>query len=155
MKATTDPERFELSLTLNDGYAFTVDFSEGTPSLLVDERPPLGKGRGPDPARLLAAAIGSCLGASLLFCLRKARVDVSQLDTRVEGTIVRNASGRLRIGEIRVRLAPQIAPSQRGRMGRCLELFEDFCIVTQSLRQGIAVNVELENAPAEVPAGGG
>ena len=101
------------------------------------------RGRGPNPARLLAA-VGSCLGASLLFCLRKARVDVRQLRTSVEGTIVRNERGRLRIGAIRVRLAPEVAPDQRDRMGRSLELFEDFCTVTQSIRQGIAVNLEVE-----------
>ena len=62
--------------------------------------------------------------------------------------MVRNERGRLRIGEIRVRLAPDVAPEQRERMSRCLELFEDFCTVTQSIRQGIAVNVEVEGVPA-------
>ena len=90
-------ERFELGLTLRDGYTFTVDFApgEGRP-LVVDELPPLGEANGPNPARLLAAAVGSCLSASLLFCLRKSRVEVTELRTTVEGTIVRNERGRLR-----------------------------------------------------------
>jgi len=29
-------------------------------------------------------------------------------------------------------------------MQRCLELFEDFCVVTQSVRAGIAVDVAVE-----------
>jgi hypothetical protein len=29
-------------------------------------------------------------------------------------------------------------------MRRCLELFEDFCVVTQSVRSGIAVDVSVE-----------
>ena len=74
--------RFEVGLTLRDGYAFTVDFAAGEgPPLVVDELPPLGEANGPNPARLLAAAVGSCLSASLLFCLRKSRVEVSQLRT--------------------------------------------------------------------------
>lgn len=149
-------QRFTLALTLTDGYAFVVDFEpDGVPPLLVDEAPPLGAGRGPNPARLLGAAVGSCLGASLLFCLRKAHIDVQQLHTSVEGTLVRNERGRLRIGEIKVRLAPQIAAEQRDRMSRCLELFEDFCIVTESVRQGIAVDVEVTGAStaADVQAG--
>ena len=147
-------ERFELGLTLRDGYTFTVDFApgEGRP-LVVDELPPLGEANGPNPARLLAAAVGSCLSASLLFCLRKSRVEVTELRTTVEGTIVRNERGRLRIGGLRVRLAPEVTQEQRDRMGRCLDLFQDFCIVTESVRAGIAVDVEVETALVPVPAG--
>ncbi len=145
MKPAAAEQRFTLTLTLKDGYAFDVDFEqEGVPPLLLDEPPPLGAGQGPNPARLLGAAVGSCLGASLLFCLRKSHIDVQQLRTTVEGTLVRNEQGRLRIGEIKVRLAPQVAADQRDRMGRCLELFEDFCIVTESVRHGIAVDVQVQ-----------
>jgi organic hydroperoxide reductase OsmC/OhrA len=139
---------FTLALTLRDGYAFSVDFEqEGIPPLLLDESPPLGVGRGPDAARLLAAAIGNCLGASLLYCLRKARVEVRGMHTTVEGTLVRNQRGRVRIGAIRVKLAPDVAPEQRDRVSRCLGLFEDFCIVTESVRQSVRVDVEVETAP--------
>ena len=146
-------ERFELALTLRDGYTFAVDFApgEGSP-LVVDELPPLGEANGPNPARLLAAAVGSCLSASLLFCLRKSRVEVSQLRTTVEGTIVRNERGRLRIGGIRVRLAPEVTPEQRERMTRCLDLFQDFCIVTESVRDGIDVEVEVAGARDDAAA---
>jgi len=140
-------DRFALTLTLQDGYAFTVDFGhEGMPDLEVDEPPPLGAGRGPNAARLLAAAVGNCLGASLLYCLRRSKIEVHGLRTEVEGTFVRNERGRMRIGEIRVTLAPDVTPEQRERMGRCLELFEDFCIVTESVRHGIKVEVAVEPA---------
>jgi len=32
----------------------------------------------------------------------------------------------------------------RVRMRRCIEMFEDFCIVTQSVRKGIDVKVAVE-----------
>lgn len=149
---TAASEQFTVSLALRDGYTFDVAFAEGEgPSLVVDELPPLGEANGPNPARLLAAAVGSCLSASLLFCLRKSRVEITQLRTTVDGTIVRNERGRLRIGGLRVRLAPDVTAEQRERMGRCLELFQDFCIVTESVRDGIAVDVEVEDAPVAVP----
>lgn len=151
MSAVTS-ERFTVDLTLRDNYAFTVEFNDANvPPIVVDERPPLGEGNGPNPARLLAAAVGSCLSASLLFCLRKSRIEVEDLHTTVESTIVRNERGRLRIGGIRVRLAPELTPEQRDRMGRCLDLFQDFCIVTESVRDGIAVDVVVE--PALTPVG--
>lgn len=151
MSAPGKDERFSVRLTLQDGYAFSVDFSgQDFLPLMVDEQPPLGQGRGPNPARLLAAAVGSCLSASLLFCLRKSRIAVSDLRTTVDVSLARNDRGRLRIGGIRVRLAPKLDPEQRERMDRCLELFQDFCIVTESVRDGIDVDVVVENTP--VPA---
>jgi len=144
----TEEHRFALGLTLQEGYAFSVDFEQqGVPPLLLDEPAPLGAGRGPNAARLLAAAIGNCLSASLLYCLRRARVEVQGMHTTVEGTLVRNERGRFRVGAIRVKLAPDVAPEQRERMSRCLGLFEDFCLVTESVRQGVQVDVEVEAAP--------
>jgi len=32
----------------------------------------------------------------------------------------------------------------RERMNRCLEIFEDFCLVTQSVRKGIDVQVDVQ-----------
>lgn len=147
-----DGERFALTLAHKDGFQFTVDFEQaGTAELVLDEPPPLGAGRGPNAARLLGAAVGNCLAASLLLCLRKARIDVRDLRATVEGTLVRNRSGRLRIGEIKVRLEPSLGADPGGRIGRCLELFEDFCIVTESVRQGIDVRVEVEPVAEAVP----
>lgn len=141
---SSDESRFTLQLTLQEGYRFTVSFGdEPLPELTVDEAPPLGSGQGPNPARLLATAVGQCLGASLLYCLRRSRIEVGELTTTVAGTLVRNERGRLRIGEIRVTLAPEVNPEQQERMGRCLQLFEDFCIVTESVRRGIPVNVKI------------
>jgi organic hydroperoxide reductase OsmC/OhrA len=137
-------EQFTVALRLRDGYAFDVEFEEGQgPPLVVDELPPLGEANGPNPARLLAAAVGSCLSASLLFCLRKSRIEADALRTNVDATIERNERGRLRIAGIRVQLAPELTAEQRERMGRCLDLFQDFCTVTESIRQGIPVDVEV------------
>ena len=144
-----DEQRFTLGLTLRDQYAFTVDFGQdGVSPLVVDEPPPLGKGSGPNAARLLATAVGSCLGASLLFCLRKAHVEVGELHVTVQGTMVRNERGRYRIGQLRATLAPEVEADPRGRLKRCVELFQDFCIVTESVREGIPVDVTVEPATA-------
>jgi organic hydroperoxide reductase OsmC/OhrA len=131
---------------------FLVDFhQDGISPLLVDEPPPVGEGAGPDAAHLLAAAVGNCLSASLVFCLQKARIEVGGLRTTAEVTKVRNEKGRLRIGRIDVKLEPEIAPEDRGRAARCLEIFEDYCVVTQSVRAGIDVNVEVVGV-GEAPA---
>lgn len=139
-----DERQFSLTLERQDGYRFTASFDEfGETRLTMDEPTPLGEGRGPNATRVLGAAVAHCLSASLLFCLKKARVDVAGMQTRVTGSIVRNDEGRLRIGGLRVKLVLNVAPEGKQRIDRCVEVFEDFCIVTQSLRQGVDVDVEV------------
>jgi uncharacterized OsmC-like protein len=139
-----DERQFALTLKQQERYQFAVSFDGlGGAQLTMDEPTPLGEGRGPNAARVLGAAIAHCLSASLLFCLKKARVDIAGMEARVTGSIVRNEEGRLRIGGIRVELVPQVVPEAKQRIGRCLEVFEDFCMVTQSLRQGIDIAVEV------------
>jgi len=152
-QAPTHDQSFQISLTLHEGYEMTADFGlPGVEPLLLDEPVPLGAGHGPNAARVLAAAVGNCLSASLLFCLRKARVDVQELRATVAGTMARNERGRLRITGLRVRLEPVVPAEQRDRMVRCVELYEDFCLVSQSVRQGIDITAEVHPADAEAPA---
>ena len=153
---TRDETRdFAFDIDLMEGYRQRVDFGlPGVAPLDVDEPPPLGTLAGPNPARLLGAALASCLGASLLFCLGRAHIDVLGLHTRVEGTMQRNERGRLRIGEIRVRLEPVVPVEQQPRMARCLEVFEDFCVVTASVRPAIAVDVQVTPVAPDTPGGG-
>ncbi len=145
----SEESSISFSLALKDHYAFTVDFGEGgIPPMTIDETPPLGRNEGPNPSRLLASAIAGCLGASLLFCLRKSRVDVPAMRTDVKVTSGRNEKGRLRVQKVAVRLAPSVPLDQHERMARCLELFEDFCVVTAAVRDGIEIDVQVDTQPA-------
>lgn len=138
-----ESKTFNVELELRQGYAFDVTFDDAAlGTLLIDEPAPLGESAGPNASRVLAAAVGHCLSASLLFCLRKAHVDVESMKTSVEGETVRNERGRLRLGSLRVKLEPSLSePAERSK--RCLDIFEDFCVVTESVRQGIDVGVEV------------
>jgi organic hydroperoxide reductase OsmC/OhrA len=126
-------------------YQFNVEFDlPGMPDLVTDEAEPLGKNAGPNPSRLLSAAVGNCLSSSLLFCLSKARVDVEDLKASVETVLRRNEKGRWRIAGLKVKLHPIIRAEDVSRSKRCLEVYEDFCIVTESVRKGIEVKVDVE-----------
>ena len=111
----------------------------------MDEPEPLGTLKGPNATRVLSAAIGNCLSASLLFCLQKARIDTKIINTTVKTTIMRNEKKRFRIAGTRVTIKVEIdeAEEARNRIEKCLEIFEDFCIVTQSVRHGINVQVDV------------
>lgn len=136
------------TLTQEAGYRFRVRFDqEGMPDLITDEPPPLGEGKGPNPSRLLATAVGNCLASSLLFCLGKARIPTDGLEAEVVTEFTRNEAGRLRIGGIKVRLLPSWTPETAEKAQRCLSIYEDFCVVTQAVRHGVPVEVRVEGAP--------
>ena len=135
-----------VTLTLARDYEFIAQFDDvpGRPSIVLDEPPPLGKSGGPNAADVLSAAVGNCLAASLAFCLRRARIDVSALTASVTTHVTRNERGRFRITGIDVALDPVIRDA--ATFGRCGDLFEDFCVVTASVKQGIPIRVSLKQA---------
>ena len=137
-------DTFEVTLSRHERYQFDVDFGDGSQAeLRMDEPEPLGDGLGPSAARVAAAAIGNCLSASLLFCLGKARIDVGDVRTRIVGSIERNERGRLRLGSLKVHIDPEIGDVPPEKIQRCLDIFEDFCLVTASVREGLDVQVEV------------
>ncbi|HOG29833.1 MAG TPA: OsmC family protein [Vicinamibacterales bacterium] len=135
-----------VSLKLKENYEFLAAF-EALPDvapLLLDEPPPLGGASGPSASALLGAAVGNCLAASLLFCLRRSRVEVAGAEAKVAVRVARSEKGRLRITGISVSLEPELAPGQDpAKYDRCLGIFEDFCVVTQSVRAGVPVEVNV------------
>jgi organic hydroperoxide reductase OsmC/OhrA len=129
-------------LVLLDGYKFSVEFDvDGVSSIVVDEMKPIGEGLGPNPTRLLSAAVGHCLSSSLLYCLGKAKVKVKKLDTIVKADIERNKEGYLRVTRLDVRIHLEVNEEDKIRIPRCLTIFENYCTVTQSIRKGIEVKV--------------
>jgi len=137
-----------LSLVLErvQGFEFNTNFDWDVATLLLDEPEPLGGGKGPNASRLVAAAVGNCLSASLLFCLERAKQTVKSLKTTVNGTLVRNERKRLRLGKFDVHIAIDIEATEPERVSRCIELFEDYCVVTASVRKGVDVSVLVTDA---------
>lgn len=131
---------FNVKLELLENYIFKVDFGDFG-DIITDEAPPLGSGEGPNPSGLVAAAVGNCLCASLLFALRKFKDSPTGVRAEVKGEMERQ-EGRWRIARMHVRM--QLDDTQLlEHLPKALEQFEDFCIVTQSIRKGIPVDVEV------------
>jgi uncharacterized OsmC-like protein len=141
-----ESREFAISIDLVEDYEFRVKFDKAAyQDLLMDEPPPVGNDRGPNPSRLLAAAIGGCLSASLLFSAKKLRLDLSGIHTHVSVRHTRNEKGRLRIGKIDVEISPRLGTPDPEKLRRCLNMFEDFCVVTQSVRNGIDISLSVKS----------
>lgn len=143
-----DTNTFSVNLELLENFVFKIDFDEYG-YILSDEPPPLGQGEGPNPARLIGAAVANCLCASLLFAIRKKKQDLPSIKARVDGEIKR-VEGFWRITRINVAIDAETASVDTEVLNASLQQFENFCLVTQSIRQGIPVHVELKNEKGEV-----
>ena len=139
--------RFTIHLEQIEDYQINVRFDwKKAAELLMDEPPPLGEAAGPNASRLLAAAAANCMTASLLYCLSKDAPPAHSVRTEASCILVRNDKKRARIGRMEVKLVVSDELAQSARFNRCKDLFEDFCVVTESVRHGIPVGVRVVDA---------
>lgn len=133
-------DELRLQISQVGDYAFRIEF-EGTQleALLTDEPAPLGHDEGPNPSRLLLAAIGNCMAASLVFALRKFKNQPGPITASVRATPERNAEGRWRIARAEIELRLAEPGEKHAQLERILQQFEQFCVVTQSVREGVVV----------------
>ena len=140
----SETQEFILTLTQESDYVFRIAFDDTPiPELVTDETSPLGGDRGPNPSRLLVAAVANCLSASLLFALRKFKNAPGTLVSRARATLGRNEAGRLRVQHIAVTLELPEAIADYQQAERLLAQFEHFCVVTGSVRDGVPVEVSV------------
>lgn len=139
-----------VDLTQEKDFQFIAHFGGAVPDLLLDEPEPLGSGKGLSPDQLLTASVANCLSASLLFSLRKFKQDPSPIKTHAEAIKGRNAEGRLRIVQIVVSMTLSKPASNFTHLDRVLSQFEDFCTVTQSIRQSVPVKITVQDSEGTI-----
>ena len=130
--------------------AYEGNLTHGAP-LLTDEPDPVGSNAGPSTPAMLAMAVGHCLSASLVETLRHAGIWVSALTTEAIAVVAPNAEGLPRIKEINVTIRP-VVNKESGNIKRCIDVFEKYCTVCQSIRPAIPVHVEVPYVVQSVAA---
>ena len=146
---------FSIELAQLEDYRFEVRFDNPkVPPLITDEEAPLGSDAGPNPARMLAAAVANCLSASLLFAMRKFKNAPQPLRAVAHVTKGRNEQNRMRITAIAVDIHLGVMAAEVSMLERILGQFEEFCTVTQSIRSAVPVTVRvLDKSGAVLKAG--
>ncbi len=134
---------FDINIRHMENMKFEVSFDhEDMGTLVTDETPDIGgENAGPTPGRLLAASTLNCLMASLLFCINKKRVELKSFTGEIRGRVER-VDGRWRVTGMDAVLRPEVEDPEK--LQQCLRIFEDYCIVTESVRKGIDVDVRVE-----------
>ena len=83
-----------------------------------------------------------------------ARSSVASCQKKASATPRRNADGRWRIGSAQVELLLAEPAAGYQQLPRILEQFENFCIVTQSVRDGVDVHVTVRDGTGAIVHGG-
>jgi len=122
-------------------YRFSVTFADAPfPGPVVDESPPVGEDRGPNPVQALAMAVGHCMSSTLVNTLERAHVRATPLHTTVRATVGVNAQGRRRVRALAVEIVTQpVDEADRSRFDHCVEIFPDYCTVSGAVRDAIPI----------------
>lgn len=146
----SDSPETRVVLEQDGPYAFKVRFEGDIAPILTDEPAPLGEDRGPNPSAVLVTAIANCLASSLLFALRKFRNAPGPIRAEVVARRERNADGRWRIPRAEVTIQLSDDADAFEHLPRVIGQFEQFCVVTQSVRDGIDVAVTVKDRSGRV-----
>jgi organic hydroperoxide reductase OsmC/OhrA len=138
-----------IKVTRQSDYKFLVDFGS-TSSVIADEPPPLGTAIGPSPSQLLAAAVANCMLMSFLFVCQKFKQDPGQLTATAYCELVKNQDNRERVANIVVGITLGVSAEAIAHFDRIASTFEDYCTVTQSVRDGVPVRLTMSGPDGQV-----
>ena len=137
----------QVGIKLEEEMIFKCDLGEIQMSdLFIDEQHKKTIDKiGPNPSKLLALSVLGCLAASFTFCLQKRGFSLSDIDGRAIITSRRNEKGFWRLKNLEIILKPKIDnPEMRRRADQCKKFFERFCVISESIRDGIEINLNLD-----------
>lgn len=141
-----DEYKSEVDIKLEEEMIFKCDLGKiNMKDLFIDEQhKKLNEKIGPNPSKLLALSILGCMSASFAFCLQKKDFSLSDFEGKAFITSKRNEKGLWRIKEIKIELHPKIdSLKMRERVDQCRKFFEQFCIISESIKEGIEINTNL------------
>ncbi len=141
-----DEYKSEVGIRLEEEMLFKCDLGQiKMDNLFIDDRHKKSKDKiGPNPSKLLALSLLGCMGASFAFCLQKKNFSLSDFEGKAFITSKRNEKGFWRIKKINIELQPKIdSPKMRKRAEQCQKFFEQFCIISESIKEGIEISTNL------------
>ena len=102
-----------------------------------------GTDLGPSAVEYLLIGIGGCLGTTFIYCLQKNNIELETFEVVVDGKVSHTGPKmRLRLENVDVDLkfTPKEASSDV-EINRCMEEFTKYCIVTNSIANGLPIKV--------------
>jgi len=147
-------ENTKVSIQLDKDLIFKslFDFEKTREIFIVETLEETEQMIGPDAATLLGMAVISCLSASFIFCLNKRNLTIDDLEASADISFYKTEKGYQRIENIDVKMKPKTDdPDVLKRIKQCTRemrsgdmFFEETCIITPSVREGINIKVNVD-----------
>ena len=154
MRTLVHEKNTKVSIKLKKEMIFELqNIYKNLDSLLIDETLEDKIERvGPDAASLLGMAVISCLSASFIFCMEKRNLTLDNLEAKADISFKELKQGYKRIDSIDVKIIPKTDDADvLKRIKQCIKelksgqmFFEESCIITPSIREGINIQVKVE-----------
>ena len=135
----------DVELKHREGCMFDARFRTKEGDLLMREPFGIGIDYGPEAVTLFTMSAAYCMAASLNYYLAKARVLPTTLRAKghVEMRLTDEHYRRIKCLDIDIRI--EVAEKEHKRLERALSRFNDFCIITESIRGSFPVRVQVEH----------
>ncbi len=135
----------KISLQLSENMHF-IATSRHFKDIHVDEPETFqGTDLGPSSVEYILIGIGGCLGSTLTFCLRKNNVEINDLKIYIEGKLSHvGPKNHLRLIEVNAELVLSTNNTDfPEKVESCINTFKEHCVVSNSIIQGLPINVEV------------
>ncbi len=135
----------KISIDWIDDFGFTTKVRHFK-NFLIDE--PLsfkGRDRGPSPVEYILIGIGGCLGMSFIHCSKKNDIKINKLNILVDGKITHSPpSNQLQLVSVSVELnIVQFEEKEKKNLEKCIDSYRKFCVVSNSLINGLPIDVNV------------
>ncbi len=114
--------------------------------VLMDDRKK-GADSAPTPVEMFLSAVGSCLVMSFVYCTYLGGIKINQKEFKVKmvGSVKRK-NNRLRLIDVCAEFFLKSSKDDK-KIRKCFEKFQPFCILSESIKEGISLSCDLEITP--------
>ena len=106
-----------------------------------------GTNKGPSPVEYFLIGIGGCIGSTFVFCCKKNNIEIEDISVTIDGIITHKEEREnlLQFDRIegKIDFIPKNVSKDEIAIKSCIKDFQKYCVVSNSIQQGIPMNVQV------------
>ncbi|MGV9173528.1 MAG: OsmC family protein [Promethearchaeia archaeon] len=106
-----------------------------------------GTNKGPSPVEYFLLGIGGCMASTFVFCCQKNEIEIHDISITIDGQLTHreDRENLLQFQKIEgyIMFIPKHGEQNKQAIKQCINDFQKYCVVSNSLRQGIPLSVNV------------